>query len=466
MFWFFSLADFDSEWMLSKVRFVLGGLQFTILLAVAATVLACLLALVGALCRISRNPVLYAVAGFYTSFFRGTPLIVQLFLIYLALPQIAAGFGNPEFTQLMTLSAFQAGIIGLGLNYGAYLTEIFRAGIQAVPHGQYEAAEALGMTYRQRMRRVVLPQALRVIIPPTGNEFIAMIKDTALVQLPRRRGRPGRGLPTGQPGRQERLPEPRGAAARRPHLLGAHRDLHLLPGPAGAPAQQGVRAHVGGRALDRAGGRQPRPGRAADPSTATTTGGHHDDGPRRSTGTGPCGPGPGPAQVLRLPRGAHQRGPDRGPRRGRGHLRPVRFGEEHPAALPELPRGPDRGHDRGRRSDARGWLPDPSQARARAPAAAARRHGLPAVQPVPAHDGAGERDRGADHREGHGQGRGPPTRSRAARPRGAGRQGRRAPDPAVRRPAAARRHRPRAGHGPRGHALRRADLRPRPRAHR
>ncbi len=183
MFWFFSLADFDSEWMLSKVRFVLGGLQFTILLAVAATVLACLLALVGALCRISRNPVLYAGAGFYTSFFRGTPLIVQLFLIYLALPQIAAGFGNPEFTQLMTLSAFQAGIIGLGLNYGAYLTEIFRAGIQAVPHGQYEAAEALGMTYRQRMRRVILPQALRVIIPPTGNEFIAMIKDTALVSF-------------------------------------------------------------------------------------------------------------------------------------------------------------------------------------------------------------------------------------------------------------------------------------------
>jgi polar amino acid transport system permease protein len=74
-------------------------------------------------------------------------------------------------------------VIALGLNYGAYMTEIFRAGIQSVGHGQSEAAEALGMTYVQKMRRVVLPQALRVIVPPTGNEFIAMMKDTALVSF-------------------------------------------------------------------------------------------------------------------------------------------------------------------------------------------------------------------------------------------------------------------------------------------
>ena len=79
------------------------------------------------------------------------------------------------------MTTFVAGVIGLGLNYGAYMTEIFRAGIQSVGHGQAEAADALGMTYGQRMRRVVLPQAIRVIIPPTGNEFIAMMKDTALV---------------------------------------------------------------------------------------------------------------------------------------------------------------------------------------------------------------------------------------------------------------------------------------------
>jgi polar amino acid transport system permease protein len=180
---FFSLARFDAAWMLSNARFVLGGLQFTLMLAIAAILFACICALVGALCRISKNPVLYGVAGFYTSFFRGTPLIVQLFLVYLALPQIAAGLGNARLTDLATLSAFQAGVIGLGLNYGAYLTEIFRAGIQAVPHGQYEAADALGMTYRHTMRRVILPQAFRIVIPPTGNEFIAMLKDTALVSF-------------------------------------------------------------------------------------------------------------------------------------------------------------------------------------------------------------------------------------------------------------------------------------------
>ena len=179
----FSIADFDAAWMVEKFDFVIGGLKYTLILAVCAIVLACVLALIGALCRLSSNPVLYGVSGFYTSFFRGTPLIVQLFLIYLALPQIAAGFNNDTLSDLLTVSAFQAGVLGLGLNYGAYMTEIFRAGIQSVPHGQWEAAEALGMTYRHRMRRVILPQALRVIIPPTGNEFIAMLKDTALVSF-------------------------------------------------------------------------------------------------------------------------------------------------------------------------------------------------------------------------------------------------------------------------------------------
>src|SRR4029077_18302045 len=120
---------------------------------------------------------------FYTSFFRGTPLIVQLFLIYLALPQIGDNLDRISVVRFLTLSSFVAGVLGLGLNYGAYMTEIFRAGIQSVSHGQAEAADALGMSYPQRMRRIVLPQAARVIIPPTGNEFIAMMKDTALVSF-------------------------------------------------------------------------------------------------------------------------------------------------------------------------------------------------------------------------------------------------------------------------------------------
>ncbi len=176
-----ALFELDTRFIRENLWFMFKGVEFTLLLAVGAIVLAVVLALFGALGRLSKNPVAHGVSGFYTSFFRGTPLIVQLFLIYLALPQIGGNLGRTSLVTLLTLTAFQAGILGLGFNYGAYMTEIFRAGIQSVGHGQGEAADALGMSYAQRMRRVVLPQAIRVIIPPTGNEFIAMMKDTALV---------------------------------------------------------------------------------------------------------------------------------------------------------------------------------------------------------------------------------------------------------------------------------------------
>ena len=178
----FAAAGFDTEWMREHAGFIAGGLMWTVLIAVSSILLACVLALLGALGRLSRNAIAVGVTSFYTSFFRGTPLIVQLFLIYLALPQIGIGLGDP-WSDWLTLDVFTAGIIALGLNYGAYMTEIFRAGIQSVGHGQSEAAEALGMKYAQKMRRIVLPQAIRVIIPPTGNEFIAMLKDTALVSF-------------------------------------------------------------------------------------------------------------------------------------------------------------------------------------------------------------------------------------------------------------------------------------------
>jgi polar amino acid transport system permease protein len=184
---FFVLALFLSQiglewgWMRDNFSVIAKGAVYTIALALGAIIIAVVLALLGALGRLSKNPVAFGISGFYTSFFRGTPLIVQLFLIYVALPQIGSSLGSRALLNMLTLSAFQAGIIGLGLNYGAYITEIFRAGIQSVGHGQAEAADALGMSYAQRMRRVVLPQAARVIIPPTGNDFIAMMKDTALV---------------------------------------------------------------------------------------------------------------------------------------------------------------------------------------------------------------------------------------------------------------------------------------------
>ena len=180
---FLALSDLDFDFIRENLWYIAKGLEYTILLAVFAIILATILALFGALGRLSRNPVAYGVSGFYTSFFRGTPLIVQLFLIYLALPQIGLNLGRTSLVNFLSLTSFVAGVIGLGLNYGAYMTEIFRAGIQSVGHGQAEAADALGMTYPQRMRRVVLPQAIRVIIPPTGNEFIAMMKDTALVSF-------------------------------------------------------------------------------------------------------------------------------------------------------------------------------------------------------------------------------------------------------------------------------------------
>jgi polar amino acid transport system permease protein len=182
-------AGFDVQWIRDNLRYILGGLRYTMVMALGGIGLAIVLALLGALARISRNPVAYAVAGFYVSFFRGTPLIVQMFLLYLALPPVGRNLAAeyawlPEgFDQALILEASVAGTLALGLNYGAYMTEIFRAGIQSVAGGQGEAADALGMTYGQKMRKVVLPQAFRVIIPPTGNEFIAMMKDTALISF-------------------------------------------------------------------------------------------------------------------------------------------------------------------------------------------------------------------------------------------------------------------------------------------
>ncbi len=180
----FASADFNTQFMRDSADYVVRGLLYTLIIALAGIILATLLALIGALGRLSTNPVAFGVSGFYTSFFRGTPLIVQLYLIAFALPIVANNVGLPSgVVELLTLTSLEAGIIALGLNYGAYMTEIFRAGIQSVSHGQSEAADALGMTYGQKMKRVVLPQAFRVIIPPTGNEFIAMLKDTALVSF-------------------------------------------------------------------------------------------------------------------------------------------------------------------------------------------------------------------------------------------------------------------------------------------
>jgi polar amino acid transport system permease protein len=169
---------------------ILRGLRLTLFLAVGCMVLAVLVGLVSALMGISRSPVLRAVSLGYVWVFRGTPVLVQLiiwFNLALLFPQISIGipFG-PEFATWETnrlITPIIAAVIGFTLAEGAFMSEIIRSGVQAVDEGQVEAGQSLGMTKRQTMQKIVLPQAIRIIIPPTGNEFITMLKGTALAAV-------------------------------------------------------------------------------------------------------------------------------------------------------------------------------------------------------------------------------------------------------------------------------------------
>ena len=166
----FNGIKIDTDFMRNNLSFIAGGLGETIRISLLSIALAMILALLAALGRLSTFPPIYALSTFYVSLIRGTPLYLQIFFFFLALPQLG-----------IILSGLWAGVLALGLNYGAYMSEIFRAGLSSVGKGQREAAMAIGMTPAQTMRRVILPQALRFAIPPTGNEFIAMTKDSALV---------------------------------------------------------------------------------------------------------------------------------------------------------------------------------------------------------------------------------------------------------------------------------------------
>jgi polar amino acid transport system permease protein len=162
----------DSEFIQDNLTFVASGAGVTIGISLLSIALATILALLAALGRLSKFPPIYALSTFYVSLIRGTPLYLQIFFFFLALPQLG-----------IILPGLWAGVLALGLNYGAYMSEIFRAGLSSVGRGQREAAMAIGMTPGQMMGRIVIPQALRFAIPPTGNEFIAMLKDSALVSV-------------------------------------------------------------------------------------------------------------------------------------------------------------------------------------------------------------------------------------------------------------------------------------------
>jgi polar amino acid transport system permease protein len=167
---------------------VLNGLKNTLILTVLSMVIGIVGGIALAIMRLSPNPVLSSVSAVYIWLFRGTPLIAQLlFWNFLAAlyPRLSLGvpFG-PELVSFDTntlINQFAACLLGLGLNEAAYMAEIVRGGLQSVDHGQSEAAGALGMSRGQTLRRVVLPQAMRVIVPPTGNETISMLKTTSLV---------------------------------------------------------------------------------------------------------------------------------------------------------------------------------------------------------------------------------------------------------------------------------------------
>lgn len=180
------MLNIEPSYMLAHYNIILQGAGATLGVSAASITIATILALFGAVARLSKNSIAQGVSGFYVSVVRGTPLLIQIFIIYLGLPQVGeqiSRLGFPQIGRLFILDAIPAGIVALSLNYGAYMTEIFRAGLQSISYGQREAALAIGMTPWQVMRRIVLPQAVRIIIPDVGNQFIAMQKDSALVSI-------------------------------------------------------------------------------------------------------------------------------------------------------------------------------------------------------------------------------------------------------------------------------------------
>jgi polar amino acid transport system permease protein len=172
------------HYLLKPSDIYLYGLWLTLAISVLAMLLGCVLGLAAALLRLSKNPLLQYPVRFYVWLMRGTPLLVQIVFLYTAL---AAGgifrFEDLNLGLFILPGNIQAAIIALGLNEGAYMAEIIRAGIGAVDRGQYEAGRSLGMTFPKLMRRIVLPQAFRVIVPPIGNEFNVMLKNTTLVSV-------------------------------------------------------------------------------------------------------------------------------------------------------------------------------------------------------------------------------------------------------------------------------------------
>ena len=184
-----AFAEGQIEWSyvgrFLTVPVILAGIRNTLVMAVLAMALGIVLGIAVAVMRLSPNPVLASVAAFYTWLFRGTPLILQLLLWFnlaLVFPVLGIpGIWSGRAVDIMT--PFLAALLGLGINQGAYTSEVMRAGMLSVDAGQYEAASAIGMGRLKALRRIILPQAMRVVLPPLGNEFIGMVKATSLASV-------------------------------------------------------------------------------------------------------------------------------------------------------------------------------------------------------------------------------------------------------------------------------------------
>lgn len=177
--------EWEYFWRFMTVPTILAGVANTVLLAVLAMFIGVVLGTIFAIMRGSDNPIMRSVAFGYIWLFRGTPVLLQLMLWYnLALVFPTVGIpGVWSMRMIDIMSPFWAALLGLGLNQGAYTAEVIRAGLLSVDTGQYEAAKTIGMTRLKALRRIVLPQAMRVVIPPLGNEFILLVKTTSLASV-------------------------------------------------------------------------------------------------------------------------------------------------------------------------------------------------------------------------------------------------------------------------------------------
>jgi polar amino acid transport system permease protein len=170
---FFYMFNLSATFIRHNIGFLITqGLWTTLYVSALSITIASIIALIAAIAKLSDSGIARGIANYYTSLFRGLPLLMQIYLIYIGLPQLG-----------YVIDAVPAGIAALSLCYGAYMTEIFRSGIEAIPRGQWEGARAIGFNPTTTLRRIILPQAIPLVIPAIGNQFIAMLKDSSLISV-------------------------------------------------------------------------------------------------------------------------------------------------------------------------------------------------------------------------------------------------------------------------------------------